>query len=141
MYRVYLVMLAALVAVLAGSAVGDAAQQAAQAPRTATGDEYVVMYDAAGGAAAAEQAITAAGGTVVDRNDALGLVLVDTENAAFAGQVRQGQGVAGVALNHSIGTDRQGMPHRFAEERPAAAVAGNSSGGLRSQGQGRARAP
>ena len=102
---------------------------------SATSDEYVVVY-AQGGAFAAEEAIIAAGGTVVDRNAEVDLMLVDTDNAGFAGQVRDALGVTGVALNHSIGTAKPNMPHRFAEERPQAAVAGHSGAGHGHKGGG-----
>ena len=127
MHRIWLGIVAAMAAtVLAGSAiVADAAPQAAeQAVRSATSDEYVVVY-AQGSAFAAEEAIIAAGGTVVDRNAEVDLMLVDTDNAGFAGQVRDALGVTGVALNHSIGTAKPNMPHRFAEERPQAADRGS----------------
>ena len=108
--------------VFAGSAIAaDAAEQ-----RSATGDEYVVLYDAAS-AFTAEQAIIAAGGTVVDRNEEIALMLVSTANGGFAEQVRGAQGIAGVALNHSIGTAQPNMPHRFADERPAAAAKGSTA--------------
>jgi lantibiotic leader peptide-processing serine protease len=139
MRRKLLGIVAALAAsLLAAAAMGaDAApQSAARALLAPTGAEYIVAYDGAN-AGAAEQAITAAGGTVVDRNDAIDLVLVNTDNAAFAYQVRSGQGVTGVALNHSIGTARQNMPHRFAEERPEFAVAGRSSAGSGHKGGGK----
>lgn len=128
MNRISRVAVAAVAAtVLAGSALAaHAAQQGAS--RSASSDEYVVMYDPAG-ASAAEQAIVAAGGTVVDRNDELDLVLVSTDNTGFAGQVRGSSGVAGVALNHSIGTAQPNMPHRFADERPAAARTKNGHKG------------
>ena len=135
MHRIGLGILAALIAtVLAGSVVvADAAPQAAaQTVRAATGDEYVVVY-AAGNAFAAEQAIIAAGGTVVDRNAEVDMMLVDTGNSGFADQVRDAQGVTGVALNHSIGTVQPNMPHRFAEERPEAAVAGHPKRESRAQ--------
>ena len=126
MHRISRGIVAVLVAtVFAASAIGaDAAQQGAQDARTATSDEYVVLYDAAG-AFAAEQAVIAAGGTVVDRNDEIDLMLVSTANAGFAEQVRGAQGVTGVALNHSIGTAQPNMPHRFAEERPEATAKGS----------------
>jgi subtilisin family serine protease len=138
MHRIGLGIVAALVAaVLAGSGVvADAAPQAAeQALRSATSNEYVVVY-AEGNAFAAEQAIIAAGGTVVDRNAEVDLMLVDTDNSGFADQVRDAQGVTGVALNHSIGTARPNMPHRFAEERPQAAVTGHPSANPGAKGGG-----
>jgi lantibiotic leader peptide-processing serine protease len=138
MHRIGLGIVAALVAtVLAGSGiVAEAAPQVAeQAARAWASDEYVVVY-AEGNAFAAEQAIIVAGGTVVDRNAEVDLMLVDTDNAGFADQVRGAQGVTGVALNHSIGTAQPNMPHRFAEERPQAAVAGHRSVSHGHEGEG-----
>jgi subtilisin family serine protease len=138
MHRLSRGIVAALVAtVLAGSAIAaHAAQQGAeQTLRAATGDEYVVVYGE-GSAFAAEQSVIAAGGTVVDRNAEIDLMLVSTDNTGFAEQVRGAQGVTGVALNHSIGTAQPNMPHRFADERPEAAV-GDSPGATRGHGGGK----
>ncbi len=141
MRRITLAIVAALAAtVFAASAIGaDTAQQGAQDLRAATTHEYVVVYDAAG-AFAAEQAVIAAGGTVVDRNDEIDLMLVSTDNSGFAEQVRNAQGVTGVALNHSIGTAQPNMPHRFAEERPEAAAAGRPAAKHGNRGGGKHRA-
>ncbi len=130
MHRIKLGIVAALAAtVFAGSAIGadTAVQGTQQATRATASSEYVVVHDAAG-AFAAEQAIVAAGGTVVDRNDEIALMLVSTDNDGFAEQVRGAQGVAGVALNHSIGTAQPNMPHRFADERPEAAGGRHGAG-------------
>jgi subtilisin family serine protease len=116
---------------LAVSAIGaDAAPRGEQqAQRAAAGDEFVVSYDAAAEDTALAS-IAAAGGTVVDRNEAIHLALVTTENDAFATQVRTAQGVTGVALNHSIGTVSPNMPHRFADERPATAGTSGTAGAI-----------
>ena len=115
MRRISLAIVAALVAtVFAASAIGaDTAQQGAQDARTATTHEYVVVYDAAG-AFVAEQAVIAAGGTVVDRNAEIDLMLVSTDNSGFAEQVRGAQGVTGVALEpqHRHGAAEHAAPLR-----------------------------
>jgi subtilisin family serine protease len=83
-------------------------------------DEYVVAFEP-GSAEAGLAAVEAAGGTVVDVNASVGLALVETREAGFLDEVRADAAVAGAASNHSVGTARPGMPHRFAEERPSAA--------------------
>jgi subtilisin family serine protease len=95
----------------------DLGRLAAAAPRPArTGAEYVVRFD--GSAADAAAAIRDAGGTVLSVNEAIGVALVSSSDAAFLREVRAAAAVTGAARNHSIGTVRPGMPHRFAEERP-----------------------
>jgi subtilisin family serine protease len=81
--------------------------------------EYVVVYTS--GAKAAESAIRKAGGRVVDVNDKLGIAKVSTSDRDFVAKARHAAGISGVVRNHAIGTARQGMPHRFAAERPSAA--------------------
>ena len=46
------------------------------------------------------------------------MALVASTYSAFLTDVRSADVVTGVARNHSVGTVRPGMPHRFAEERP-----------------------
>lgn len=89
-------------------------KRASSSPR-----EYVVSFDA--GSKAARSAIEAAGGTVVDVNTDAGIAKVRTSSSGFVAKVRRQSGIRGAVANHSIGTVRQGMPHRFAEERPSAA--------------------
>jgi len=94
--------------------------------------EYVVAF-APGGENDALAAVAEAGGTVVDVNEAAGLALVATDNTAFLTEVRADDAVTGAAANHSVGTSKPGMPHRWAEERPssadrAAARAGDGAG-------------
>ncbi len=96
-----------------------------QAPAS-TVEEYVVAFDGAPEAAAA--AITAAGGTVTDVTEQVGVALVTSTDGAFLHDVRGRAGIRGAALNHSVGTARPGMPHRFAEERPGAADRARGSG-------------
>ncbi len=100
---------------------GDAA--APQAPAS-TAEEYIVAFNGAPKAAAA--AIAAAGGTVTDVTEQVGVALVTSTDGAFLDNVRARGEIRGAARNHSVGTARPGMPHRFAEERPAADRAGGS---------------
>ncbi len=123
------------VSAMGADAAPRARQQAEQAQRAGTGDEFIVSYDAAD-ADAALASIAAAGGTVVDQNEAIHLALVTTDNDAFATQVRGDQGVTGVALNHSIGTVSPNMPHRFADERPARAGTSRTPGRTVGHGHG-----
>lgn len=105
----------------ATGAPGDAA--APQAPASAA-DEYIVAFDGAPETAAA--AIAAAGGTVTDLTEQVGVALVTSTDGAFLDDVRARGEIRGAARNHSVGTARPGMPHRFAEERPVADRAGGS---------------
>jgi subtilisin family serine protease len=81
--------------------------------------EFVVAYQ--GDAAAAVDAVTAAGGEVVDVNEAVGIALVASDDADFAAEVQASDTITAAARNHSVGTTRPGQPHRFVEERPSAA--------------------
>ncbi len=105
------------------AASGDAA--APQVPAS-TAEEYVVAFNGAPEAAAA--AIAAAGGTVTDVTEQVGVALVTSTDGAFLDNVRARGEVSGAARNHSVGTARPGMPHRFAEERPAVADRAGGSG-------------
>ena len=122
---------------LAGSAIGaDAApREAEQAEGQTSADEFVVTYDAAQEEAALA-AIAAAGGTVVEENDAIDAVLVVAEDEGFATEANAAGAVTGVAANHSVGTTRPNMPHRFAEERPQAEAAAQSGGSGTTAGRG-----
>ncbi len=80
--------------------------------------EYVVAF-APGGETAALAAVAEAGGTVVDVNEAANLVLVETTDTGFLTEVRADAAVTGAAANHSVGTEKPGMPHRWVEERPS----------------------
>ena len=94
-----------------------AASTADQAVQSEAG-EYVVAYE--GDAAAATDAVTDAGGTVVDVNEAVGIALVEAPAGTFVSDVAATDAVTGVARNHSVGTSRQGQAHKFVEERPTA---------------------
>lgn len=84
-----------------------------------SGEEYVVAYDPAA-EDAAMSAIADAGGSVLDVTESAGLALVGSADPAFLDAVRAAPAISGAASNHSVGTSRPGMPHRFAEERPEA---------------------
>jgi subtilisin family serine protease len=75
----------------------------------------VVSVDAAAPTAGLES-IEAAGGTVVDVNESLGLALVSADEG-FVEAVAGDAGVEGVAQNHSVGTAQPGQPHEIASDR------------------------
>ena len=97
------------------------ASQASQAAAQPQGgaQEYVVAFES--DVAAATEAVEAAGGTVIDVNEEIGIALVEATDAGFADEVQAEDTVTGVARNHSVGITRPGMPHRFVEERPSVA--------------------
>jgi subtilisin family serine protease len=102
-------------------------QAASQSPAATA--EYVVAY-APAARAEALAAIKRAGGTVTGTVDALGVARVSTSDARFAEKVKASGAVRGVAHNHSVGTAKPGMPHRFVIERPIAAEAGPAPAGV-----------
>ncbi len=109
-----------------GAPADDAARQA---PATA-GGEYVVAFTGTPEEAAA--AIQAAGGTVESVTAEVGVALVSSSDGAFLDRVRTRGEIRGAARNHAVGTARPDMPHRYAEERPAAMErAGQGSGANR----------
>ena len=119
---------AAVIATLLSGSFGGV-QAAGQRSGSGTAAEYVVTY-APTARAEALAAIKRAGGTVTGTVDALGLARVDTSNVRFQDTIRASAVVRGVARNHSVGTTRQGMAHRFAAERPVAALAGPATAGV-----------
>lgn len=125
----YVVACAVVLALGTGTPAGAAPAAAA------TPSEYVVAFDA-GSAAAARAAIAAAGGTVVDVNEEIGLAKVSSAAAGFLAAVRTKSGVRGAARNHAVGTVTPGMPHRMATERPTGAdkAAGAKAGNRNRQG-------
>jgi subtilisin family serine protease len=127
-------------ALLIPAAVGASAAGAGEAREHRTsrdlrdGETYVVAYD--GSADRVEQAVDAAGGEVVDVNEALRVALVEVDvdagadadadaeadAAGFEDAVEARDGVVGATRNQSVGTSEPGMPHRYAEERPTIAL-------------------
>jgi lantibiotic leader peptide-processing serine protease len=65
--------------------------------------EYVVLYDQAAGVGAARAAVTAAGGTIVRENTAVGVATVRSTRSNFAAVARQQGAIDGVAHNRVIG--------------------------------------
>ena len=82
-----------------------------------TPQEYVVVYT--GEAAAAESAIAAAGGQVVDVNEDAKIAKVSSTDGAFVAKAGRAADVTAVVRNHAVGTTKPGLPHRFAAERPS----------------------
>ncbi|HWJ08858.1 MAG TPA: S8 family serine peptidase [Nocardioides sp.] len=95
---------------------------AAGAPATAVGGtgEFVVFYADGTSAAQGRAAVRAAGGTVLAEVSQLGMAKVTTADAAFSRQALASGAVRAVVRNHSVGIEKQGMTHRFAEERALA---------------------
>jgi lantibiotic leader peptide-processing serine protease len=98
----------------------DAGGVAGATDTTQTGDQvYVVTYG--DGPGALEDAVQAAGGTVLDVNPELDVALVEAgAGDGFVADLVDRSGVTAVARNHAVGVDQPGMPHRFADERPTA---------------------
>lgn len=107
----------AVVAILIVTLVGAAVTAAATGGGTG---EFVVLYAKGATAAQAHRAIRAAGGTIVDEIDQLGIARVTTDRAGFVRALRASAAIRGVARNHSVGADRAGQVHRFADERALA---------------------
>ncbi len=117
------VLAAAVTTVVATAPAATAAPEDESAPRAPSGvsEEYVVSFS--GSAEAAAVAIEAAGGTVEDVTEQVGIALVTSADGAFADDVSARSGIRGVAQNHAVGTSVPGMPHRYAVERPRGGAA------------------
>jgi lantibiotic leader peptide-processing serine protease len=110
----------AVCALVAGSLViiGPAGASAGPARAAASGTgEFVVMYADGVAVADARAAIADAGGTLVEELAQIGLAKVVTDDPSFSEQLMASGIADGVVRNHSIGTARPGMAHKFAEER------------------------
>ena len=93
---------AALVAAaLAGSA--GASSASAQVVHTGTAQKYVVLADSASGADDLAARLRSAGAKVTSVNQAIGMVVVTSDDANFRANTRTLQGVSGVAADRSIG--------------------------------------
>ena len=92
------------VASVAGAGTAAVAQGRTTAATNANQQqEYVVLSTDASTVAAAEAAAVAAGGQVTSVNTDVGLITVQSSDAAFAGRVRADASVSGVARNRPIG--------------------------------------
>ena len=89
----------------------------AEPAQPTTPQEYVVGYT--GATAAAESAIAAAGGQVVDINEDLKIAKVSSTDVRFVAKADRAADVTAVVRNHAVGTAKPGLPHRFAAERPS----------------------
>ena len=90
-------------ALVGAAVVGDLSSPARADDVSQDETTYVVLAESADTLAAAETAVVAAGGTVVERNEAVGMLTVVSTDATFATDVRGVAGVAGVATDRSIG--------------------------------------
>jgi len=116
----FAVLAVAFTTVVGTASAATGAPSDAAGPASSGADvEYVVSFSGTPDAAAAS--IRAAGGTVEDVTPQVGLALVSSSDGAFMDKVRTRAQIRGAVRDHSVGQSRQGMPHRFAEERPAAA--------------------
>ena len=79
------------------------------------GGEFVVSL--AGDTDAAVAAIEATGAEVYDVNAPLGVALVGSDDGAFLADAEAAGAITAGARNQSVGTERQGMPHKVADER------------------------
>lgn len=112
----------------------------AGAATDATGDStYVVLASTPADVAAAEAAVTAAGGTVTGTNTAIGLVTARAASTTFTARVRSAAGVAGVAADRTIG-EAPARDDEAAAEVKAARSEGRSGGGDH-KGDGKAGEP
>ena len=98
--------------------------------------ELVVFYAEGTTVQEVTSAVEGAGGTVLDVLPQVNIAKVTTDNPRFASAVKATGAVLGIVRNHSIGTDRPGLGHKFAEgERPAGSALGaNDTGGTQPGG-------
>ncbi|MEU4833473.1 S8 family serine peptidase [Streptosporangium sp. NPDC023615] len=123
-------IITAAVATLAAAALVPPAQarQAIAEPGAET--EYVVLYKEGANPAEAQQAIKAAGGSIVKENTAIGLATVTTTNTGFVQAVSGAASIEGSAHNRSIGsvpTARKAAATRAANEVKAVEKAGHGA--------------
>ena len=91
------------VASVAGAGTAVAQSGTTTATNGTQQQEYVVLSTDASTVGAAEAAVVAAGGQVTNVNTDVGLITVQSSDAAFAGRVRADASVSGVARNRPIG--------------------------------------
>lgn len=94
-----------VVGVASAIALGVGLAGATTAPATAAGPEssYLVLAPQGANTKAAQQRVTAAGGTVVASYDQIGVIVARSTNTAFATEVK-GSGVESVASTDGLGT-------------------------------------
>ncbi len=91
---------------------------AGASPQARHADRYTVLFKAGASPAAARQAISQAGGTILRQNAQIGLATVRSTNPRFLARVRQQAAVIALAArNTPIGFDVPGgLPGKFADE-------------------------
>ena len=93
-----------------------------------------------GDAAAAAATLEASGAEVFEVNAELGIALVGSDDAGFLDAATASGAITAGARNHSVGTEREGQPHKFADERPYdMSVDGKRVGGYHGKGHGKAK--
>ena len=128
------------VGLLAPTAImGSAAADTATTEQQNGGHEFVVAVDATAPDAGLAS-ITEAGGTVVDANESMGLVLVSADEG-FLEEVEGDAGVEGASQNHSVGTARPGQDHLIASDRLTVVEESTGAGSGPGRGPGHGRGP
>jgi subtilisin family serine protease len=84
--------------------------------------EYVVVYEAGASGAAAREAITDAGGKIVDENRAIGVATVRASDASFESDVARSPAIVGAADNQAVGRAPHDAVKHDAVEREGAAA-------------------
>ncbi len=110
MRRILLIATTASLSVSMATAIGSVTAQATSAPATGSVNraatshqDYVVLYTSGATAGAARAAITAAGGTIVKENSAVGYALARSTSASFATSVSASPAVEGTVRDQVIG--------------------------------------
>ncbi|MGJ6963841.1 S8 family serine peptidase [Streptosporangium sp. G11] len=98
------VIITAAVVTLAAAALVPPAQARQVVAEPGVEAEYVVLYTEGARPADAQQAIKAAGGSILKENAAVGVATVKTTNARFAEAVRDAASIDDIAHNRSIGS-------------------------------------
>jgi lantibiotic leader peptide-processing serine protease len=94
--------LLALIVALATIATGVSASPATRPATSSEREEYVVVYAEGASLEQARAAITAAGGTIIHENTAVGVATVTTANASFATAVTQQSALVGASRNRPV---------------------------------------
>jgi subtilisin family serine protease len=119
---------AALASAVAGTTTAGADTTAGDL--SAGPQEVLVLAEAGAPATETRQAIEAAGGRVVEVNEALGLYTVRTSTPGFAADVRDAEGVAAAAKDQAIGYAPGNVEKRAAVEEEHIGASHKGSGAL-----------
>ncbi|CAN5729607.1 S8 family serine peptidase [soil metagenome] len=128
--RTALAAAAVIAAGLAGTTSAGAQPGRTAAPARASGPatSYVVLASSTSQLAAARQAATAAGGTVVGQDAAIGTLTVSAPSQGYIAALQGKAGVAGVAQDRAIAASPGVTPNRDLVEREATGGKRPSSG-------------